>query len=286
MPAGLFTAPQEEPDILSSHFDEVRFRQLQAALVNPNSKAIWCLRGGYGSIRLVPSLLKLKKPKRVKPIIGLSDVTTLQLFLQEKWNWPSLHGPLLDRLGRTLVGPVRDFALNQGKPIPPQSQVLELSQVLNGEACELSFEGLRSLNSVKGSICRGVISGGNLVTFASAIGTKIHPKTAGKILFFEDIGERGYRVDRILEQMVQAEVFSKKTRAIIFGEFIAGNEPDGTSKVLKVIERFAKTWAQKNGVPVLSGLPIGHGENQRVIPFNTDAVLDLKSGALKVKTGV
>lgn len=289
LPKDIFAGPSEQPDVLSANSDAKRLAAFQRALVARDSRAVWCLRGGYGAIRLVPGLLKVKRPSVVKPLLGLSDVTTLQLFLLEKWKWPSLHSALLDRLGR-VVNPRLAKGPNGPRPIPPEAHVEELQRVLFGEVNSVLFEGLRWIGHEPGAkpkvrSIKGMLTGGNLVTFSSAIGTSIHPSTKGRIVFFEDIGERGYRVDRLLEQMVQSGVLSSKTKAIIFGEFTEGHEPDGTNKVSAVIERFASTWAKKNGVAVLTGLPIGHGEHQRVVPIGTQADLDWKAGALTVQVG-
>ncbi|MDX9732046.1 MAG: LD-carboxypeptidase [Bdellovibrionales bacterium] len=278
------------PDVISSNTDEKRFRHLAKALTAKDSRGVWCLRGGYGSIRLVPGLLKLRKPARSKVLIGYSDITTIQLFLRKKWGWCSLHASLLDRLGRTVDASL----VTESKPLPVAAQVEELHRVLFGDEPILTYEGLRphggrklvARASAKQGLIRGTMTGGNLVTFASAIGTGLHPKTAGQIVFFEDIGERGYRIDRLLEQMVQAGVLTDKTRAIVFGEFTGGFESDGSSRLSDVIERFASTWGKKNDVPVLTGLASGHGVNQRALPIGTKAVLDMAAGALMVESGV
>lgn len=289
LPKDIFAGPGEPGDLLSANVDEKRLQAVQKALSARDSRAVWCLRGGYGAIRLVPGLMKMKRPAMVKPLLGLSDVTTLQLFLLEKWKWPSLHSPLLDRLGR-VVNPRLAEGPTGPRPIPPAAHVEELRRVLFGEESSVLYEGLRWIGHEPGAkpkvrSIKGMLTGGNLVTFASAIGTSLHPSTKGRIVFFEDIGERGYRVDRLLEQMVQSGVLSAKTKAIVFGEFTEGREPDGTNKVSAVIERFASTWAKKCGVPVLTGLPIGHGEHQRVVPLGTVADLDWKAGALSVQVG-
>lgn len=282
LPHDLFGA-----DTISSNTDEKRLKHLSHALLAKDSSAVWCLRGGYGAIRLVPGLLKLKKPKQPKVVLGLSDVTTIQLFLEMKWKWPSLQAPLLDRLGRV----VNPDLVREGKPRPVEAQVEELKRVVFGDASSVVFEGLHRLGSTTGSFKKeksskisGVMSGGNLVTYASAIGTAIHPSGDGRILYFEDIGERGYRVDRLLEQLVQTGVVSKKTKALVFGDFSGGLENDGTSKVPDVLERFAATWAKAHGVPVYTGVTSGHGLNQRVVPLGAKAVLDLSSGSLSIET--
>lgn len=275
-------------DVIASNTDLKRLKHLSHALLAKDSGAVWCLRGGYGAIRLVPGLLRLKKPPRPKVLLGISDVTTIQLWLDQRWKWSSLQAPLLDRLGRTVNGSL----VREGKPRPIDAQVEELRRIVFGETSTVLFEGLREHSGLKvpksktAAHIRGQMGGGNLVTYASAIGTKIHPSSSGQILYFEDIGERGYRVDRLLEQLVQSGVVSSKTKAVVFGEFIAGLEFDGSSKVFDVIDRFAREWALKNKVPVFTGITSGHGQNQRVVPIGTNAILELHSGSLEIDTGV
>lgn len=277
-------------DVLSSNSDQARARHLMKALESPTSDAVWCLRGGYGSIRLVPFLMKMKKPKRVKPILGLSDVTTLHQFVLSRWGWPSLQTPLLDRLGRVVSPELAMSESGKLRPLPLTEEVSELRSILFGEELVVRHEGLKPLGktrsaSTKSGLIRGVMAGGNLLTFASANGTAIHPDTSGQILYFEDVGEHGYRVDRWLVQMAQAGILSRKTKAIVFGEFIEGNEPQGGSLVEDVLVRFAKEWADVNKVPVYSGILSGHGQHQRVVPLGTKALLNSKTGVLEIETG-
>src|SRR5690606_7162251 len=102
---------------------------------------------------------------------------------------------------------------------------------------------------------RTTLVGGNLTTLQSAVGTAISPKLTGKTLFLEDIGERGYRVDRMLEHLQQAKVL-KGCQAVIFGDFTHGNERDGSNHISYALERFAGSVS----IPVFHGLPSGHGE--------------------------
>lgn len=279
-------------DALSSNADRKRLRHLESALSSKSSSAIWCLRGGYGAIRLIPGLAKMKRPSMVKPLLGLSDVTTLQLFLEMKWQWPSLQAPLLDRLGR-VVNP----SVALGRPIPIQAQIEELKQIVFGEVSEVRHSGLKQLGKPsqiknllskkpKSGLVESTVTGGNLLTYASANGTAIHPSTDGKILYFEDIGERGYRVDRWLVQLVQTGIISRKTKAIVFGDFIEGDEKNGKSLVQSVIDRFAETIAFDLGISVFTGLKSGHGVDQRVVPLCTAARLNLREGELLISTGV
>ncbi len=255
-------------DLLSSNRDEVRFEHLRAALLAQDSRVVWCLRGGYGSNRLLPQLDKVRAPKGpAKLLIGLSDITSLHLAVNQKWGWPSLHGPLLDRLA--------------GEKLSP-ADLHEIKQVVFGLKSEISFAKLKALNEAaraRRSI-QGPVSGGNLTVLQSSLATAMQWQTAGKILFFEDTGERGYRIDRMLEQMRQAGLF-QSARAVVFGQFSGGDEPSGGNLIWPVIRRFAQTLS----IPVLGGLPSGHEKHQRPLPFGTRATLDLGERLLTVTTG-
>ena len=80
-------------DLLCANTDEKRFEQLKRALFNRESKAVWCLRGGYGAAKLLPALKAIKSPEQIKLFIGFSDITALHIFLQQEWEWQTLHGP-------------------------------------------------------------------------------------------------------------------------------------------------------------------------------------------------
>jgi muramoyltetrapeptide carboxypeptidase len=248
-----------EKDLLCANLDSERLRQLVRALNAPDSKAIWCMRGGYGCLRLLPGLEKIKIKSRPKLLLGLSDITVLQSYLNEQMSWVSLHGPNFDRLGMNRIKP--RFAR-------------ELKALLFGEQQKMAIANqLRPLNKLaKRSSMKvaGILKGGNLVTVQGLLGTAAELSAAGSILFFEDIGERGYRVDRVLEQFSQMGLFNK-ARAVVFGDFTEGKESNGREKVTSVLERFAKSVQ----IPVLSGFPCGHGEIQRPVFLGSRAVIRL-----------
>lgn len=241
------------PDLFLSHSDSYRFQSLKKSLMAKDSRAVWCVRGGYGSIRLLPQLNRLKKPKKPKLLIGFSDVTSIQIFLAQKWNWPSLHGPLLDRLGLQQV---------------TTADAAELQSLLRGKNETYSPINLTSLNpsAERKKSLQGIVIGGNLMVATSTLGTPNQLNGRGKILFFEELGERGYRIDRCLQQMLQAGLFDE-AQAVVFGEFTKCGEPDG--KDLSMIT--LKNFFSKLKVPAFFGFPTGHGVNQRPIFFNARA---------------
>jgi len=280
-------AGNDDTPYFHSNTDPIRFRHLQKALFAKDSKAIWCLRGGYGSNRLIPMLAKLKAPAHNKVFIGISDVTSLHVFLNQKWQWVTLHASLLDRLAKNRL------------PAPVRAETLA---VLRGENQQTSFS-LQPLNAAarKKKTLHGEIVGGNLTVLQSTLGTPWSVKGKGRFLFLEDTGERGYRIDRMLEHFRQANVLAA-CRGILFGQFIGGDEPDLSdavdsegsrrigirtvppSRVTEAIERFA---LENPKIPVWSGIESGHGETLRPVAFGSQAQVVHKGNSIElhVETG-
>ncbi len=255
---------------LFSNSDSVRLKHLKAAVRARDSKLIWCVRGGYGAIRLMPQVEKWPRPKQAKVFLGFSDITTLHAHFNLKWNWPTLHGPLMDRLGRDAMSP---------------AEKRELLNMLFGRKPSVEFSGLRPMNAAarKKKKIRGAVLGGNFTVLQSSLGTPSAFKPRRCILFLEDTGERPHRVDRMLSQAAQAGWF-KDVRAVVFGYFQLNDAKDRRVLWSDVMDRFAKSVK----VPVLRGLPVGHDpKKQFTLPFNTPAVLETgRRGRLTVETGI
>lgn len=263
-----YRKPMFSRDVLSSAPDTKRLEDLKRAIYAEDSKAIWCVRGGYGSIRLIPGLLRLKRPARSKLFVGLSDITTLHGFFNQVWQWSTIHGPTMDRLGRNTT---------------PLNHLRELKRIVTGAQAEIVFPRLKPLNAAarrRGTI-RAAVTGGNLITLQSSIGTSVEYSPKGQIVLLEDIGERGYRVDRVFEHFRQARIWTG-VRAVVFGEFTGGREPDGGNLVPAVLQRFADSVS----FPVFKGLVTGHGPIQRPVPFGPVGSLKLgERGELVLPTG-
>ncbi len=249
VPRALFGA-----DLLCANSDRMRFEHLRRALRAPDSRCIWCIRAGYGAIRLIERMVRLAPPPRRKLFVGYSDATTLHFLLNHHWGWPSLHGPLLDRLGS---GAVR------------AEDLAELKAVLLGGLRQVQFSGLTALNAAahRRQVVRSRLFGGNLTVLQSALGTALERRPR-QILFLEDVGERGYRIDRMLQHLSQAGAL-RNVRAVVFGTFAGGREPDGRTLVPQVLARFAS----EQRFPVLAGVDAGHGERQRPVFLNTPVEL-------------
>lgn len=253
-------------DLLCANSDENRFAQLKNALLSEDSNAIWCLKGGYGCARLISELEKLPKPKHNKLFIGFSDITVLHLFLQQKWGWQTLHGPSARQAALELI---------------EQDDIQELKRIIFGQQKTTEFQ-LFPLNSAakQNAEISASITGGTLSLLQTSIGTSWQVDGKEKILFIEDINERGYQIDRMLQHLKQAGIFAK-VKAVLLGDFVGGQEPEGNSLVMPVLQRFA----EESSFPVLHCPVIGHGKFNRVLPFGTQAELRLAEQKLIVTTG-
>lgn len=215
----------------------VRARVLHDAWRRPDVAALVAVRGGYGSQQLLPLLEPEVMRQGRKLLVGYSDVTAL-LAWSFMHGMVTLHGPMVE--GRLAAGPgaydeqtfVR--ALGGGEPLGP-----------------LAPEGVDALWPGE---AEGVIVGGTLTQVAALLGTPWALEVPrGAILLLEDVGERPYRVHRLLTQLAQAGVLAR-AGALVFGEFPRCIEPAGDISMLDVIRDFTRGFPG----PVLFGFPFGH----------------------------
>lgn len=240
-------------DFLCANTDDNRFNLLKKALFNPKTKAVICARGGYGSMRLIPELSKLTPPKTPKCFVGMSDITALNLFLQQAWHWPVIHGSLSQD----------KFSIES---------IDAHKSILFGQVNQVEFL-VHPLNALAEKKIKAKLTGGNLSLVQASLGTRWQIDGRNKIILLEEINERGYQIDRMLAQLQQANVF-QEAAAIVFGDCLNGKEPDGSSLIQPVLERFAK----ESVIPVLQVKGIGHGPTNFPIPLGIDA--ELHSGKL------
>lgn len=212
----------EFPSFKASH----RFEQFKKS-VESDSKIIWCARGGYGSAELLPFLVKMKKPKIPKIFIGFSDISSLNNFLLEEWGWKIVSAPMLAQI-----------ALNK----VTEKSAKAIVDFIFGKKTELKYS-LNLISSEKKSV-NAIIVGGCVSVLAGQFGTKNQINWQDKILFLEDEGEDGERLDRYFYQIVQIISQQKKIpKAIVLGNFLEAN-PHGTPKG-KNIEMAIKKFAEK-----------------------------------------
>lgn len=232
--------------------DERRLGELVAALES-DSDLLWSARGGYGVTRIVERVPLELIRRANKAFVGFSDLTVMHL----QWlraGVPTIHGSMVARLSAEPAHvQARLFGLAlSGRPPP----ALHGRPVVAGAA-------------------EGLLTGGNLVMLSATCGTPFQPDLRGKLLFLEDVGERPYRLDRMLIQCRQAGLF-EGVAGLAFGEFSGCDEKDGSASSAQVLDEHA----QRLGVPTIAELPCGHGKINEAMPFGVRARLDATGGGL------
>lgn len=241
-----------------------RFSQLKKAIENPNSCVIWNTRGGYGSADILPLLAKLKKPKKSKIFIGFSDISSVAIFLEQKWNWPTICAPMLAQIALDKVSDKSKKAI---------------FDLLSGKISELEYK-LQPLNSFNKKAIRGIMVGGCVSVLAGNFGTKNQLNWKNKILFLEDEGEDGERLERYFNQIITISAEQKKSpKAIVLGNFLEAN-PHGTPKATNIaiaIEKLVEKIAERKlKIPVFSEKSgcLGHSKNMMPLLLNYKSTIN------------
>jgi muramoyltetrapeptide carboxypeptidase len=238
--------------------DADRLHDLNSALQDDTIDGIWCLRGGYGVMRLLHDIDVDAMRTRPRTLIGYSDITALHAALGNAADIITFHGP---HAALTLTSFARDS--------------FERAVVAQRDPCG-NAPGART---VRAGRAEGRLVGGNLSLLASLCGTRFAPNYADSILVLEDIGEPTYRIDRMLRQLALSGVFDR-VAGIAYGQFTEGTDPgDANSRDLDDVLREAAHFA---GVPALAGIPLGHIDDQWTIPLGAMAELDADGCTLHV----
>ncbi|MBS1709116.1 MAG: LD-carboxypeptidase [Armatimonadetes bacterium] len=249
--------------------DEERAHDLNWAFKNPEVRGIVCIKGGYGAMRILPRLDYAAIRRHPKVLVGYSDVTALLNAIYKKTGLVTFHGPVA-------TSTAREYSTNWlQKAIGHASRVGTFAQP---DAATAS-KGDLQLATLHGGKARGRLVGGNLTLLSHLMATPYEPDFAGKILFIEDVTEAPYRIDRMLTQLWLNGALGK-VKGVAVGQFTNCDEQDSQSpwKCKDVIELRLKGL----GVPVLTGLPIGHVADKLTLPVGAMAVLDADKQTLSV----
>ncbi|MGC2639601.1 MAG: LD-carboxypeptidase [Acidobacteriaceae bacterium] len=239
---------------------EDRLADFHRAFIDPAIAAIICARGGYGSNYLLAGLDRELIRSHPKPFVAYSDMTTLQTWLLDQIGLISFHGPMC----------AADFSIHNGVHLESFS-----AAITGGSLAVGAEQGIRGLRPGR---ARGTLYGGCLSILAASLGTPYAPQTEGKLLFLEDRGEKPYRIDRLLRQMILAGKFAG-ARGFIFGEMLdCADDPAQLDEViLRVLADF--------DVPIAIGLRSGHVSHGNVtLPLGVEAelILDYDSPQLQI----
>ena len=257
--------PLAAPHVLARHgylagTDEQRAQDFNAALRDPNIDGIWCVRGGYGAMRILAALDYDALRRRPRPILGYSDVTALHCAVGARCGVVSYHGPTA-----------------RGELTPFSRESLTRAVVEQRDPCGHAADA----RTLRGGRVTGRLVGGNLALLAALCGTPFAPDYEGAILVLEDVGEATYRIDRMLQQLRLAGALDRLA-GIAFGQFTESTDAlDAPNLPLDVVLRDA---ADAAGVPAVAGIPLGHVSDQWTIPLGALAELDADARTLHVLT--
>jgi muramoyltetrapeptide carboxypeptidase len=247
----------ERNGYLAGH-DRDRLNDIDRALRDPKIDAIWCLRGGYGLIRILPGIDYDALSRTPKPIIGYSDVTALHAAVQRRCGLITYHGP-------TAREPLSEFSRDS----------FQRAVIQQADSCGTAPDA-REINP---GTAEGRLVGGNLAVLASLCGTPFMPDVTDGILILEDINEPVYRIDRMLQQLMLSGALNH-CRAIAFGQAVKCAEDAGGGG--RAFDEVLGEIARELGVPCLAGIPVGHVPEQWTIPLGAIAKLDTKARTLNV----
>lgn len=236
--------------------DDARIAQLYAAAQDQEVDIVLALRGGYGLTRLLPDLDFDMLAASGKLFVGHSDFTALQMGLLAKTGAVSFSGPMLcaDFERDELSGGLSDYTINNFWQCMMRSSHTVVAQVENNPQLSVT----------------GTLWGGNLAMLAHLVGSSWLPKVQGGILFVEDVNEHPYRVERMMLQLLHAGVLDDQ-QAILLGDFSAYRLTDYDNGY-----DFAQMVAYLRAhlpMPVLTGLPVGHGRNKATMVIGSSAEL-------------
>jgi muramoyltetrapeptide carboxypeptidase len=237
---------------------EQRARDLQDFFQRPDIDAIFCARGGFGSIQLLPHLLPLSIRSQPKIFVGYSDITVLLNWLLRECGMVTFHAPMVameiacglsprtkEHLWQTLTGEIRTWKVDLGEIIRP------------------------------GKV-EATMMGGCLSILVTTLGTPYEIDTMGKLLFIEDVGEKPYRIERMLTHLKMAGKLDH-VAGVVFGEFTQC-EGEGSRDIRQVIAELF----QRAPYPVVMGMAAGHGEENLTLPFGVKMVLDGDTATLSL----
>ena len=245
--------------------DEARAEDLQDMFADGGVQGILCIRGGYGSMRLLDALDYDLIRRHPKVFIGYSDVTALHLALARRAGLVTFHGPMATALAKDEGDDLRALLRAVTCPEP-------LGRIINppdGPVVETLVPG----------IAEGMLLGGNLAVLTALLGTPYLPSFAGTVLFIEDIVDHAYRLDRKLVHLRLANVL-RDVAGIVVGECRLRAEPKEPALTIREI---LEDLVVPTGRPAIFGLACGHGAHHLTLPLGVRARLDATRGILSLE---
>jgi muramoyltetrapeptide carboxypeptidase len=252
--------PRLRPDVTARRGylagdDARRLEEWREAAADPDARAIFCARGGYGTMRILPGIDPAPLLAAPKLLVGFSDLSAIHALLNRA-GLATVHGPVVTQLGRA-----------------PEDAVAHLEALLSGTAprpgpwdVPAPGAGLVASRSIRAGRASGPLLGGSLALLAHLQGTPFAPRLDGAILFIEDVGEKPYRIDRYLAQL-------RLSGALDHVAGLAVGQLTGCDDAGVLAADVVREVALALGVPAIEGLPAGHEDANFALPLGARATL-------------
>jgi muramoyltetrapeptide carboxypeptidase len=236
--------------------DADRAAEFMRAWTDPGIRAVFAARGGYGTQRIT-DLLNWGQLVQAGPkvLCGFSDLTALHQGFAAILGLVTIHGPVVTSLG-----------------FGDSETVEQVRRILFEPESALELIGGHDTTALVPGVAEGVLVGGNLSLLAAEVGTPLSRRARGSLVLLEDCDEEPYRIDRSLTHLLRSGWF-EDVRGVLLGSWLSCGAPEQVQRVLT--DRLTGL-----GVPILWGLPIGHGASNHAVPLGVRARLDADAGTL------
>ncbi len=249
--------------------DQQRADDLNAMFADTDIDAIFCVRGGYGSGRLLRYLDYDMIAANPKVIMGYSDITSILNAIYLRTGLVTFHGPIAG-------GNFSNYTYEQYKKVLIEpAQIARIGEPPEFETRPGVVDWKNRLTTIVSGVAEGHLVGGNLSLMVTLLGTPFEPQFEGAILFLEDVDEPPYSVDRMLTHLWMAGKL-EQVAGIVLGKFT----DDGYDSNTFSMEEVLRDRLEPLGIPTLRGAMIGHIEDKTVVPLGVRARLDADAGAL------
>lgn len=250
--------------------DAQRAQDVNAMFRDPEVKAIFCVRGGYGTARILDRLDYALIRQNPKPLIGFSDITSLHCAMLNQGGVVAFHGP---NVHGALTRPGREFTVEAMR-----RAVMMPGPV--GDICSDRADLRAAIVPIRGGKAKGPLVGGNLTVLNTMLGTRYQPTFENRILFLEEVDEAPYRVDRALTFLLNLGVLQQVAGVVVglCNGCVAKTQRSSEQSLLDVLrDRLGGL-----GKPVIANAPFGHVASNATLPVGVEATLDADCGILSV----
>ncbi len=260
-----------------SYPDKERAKELNLAFADPEVDAILCARGGYGCSRILDLIDYELIKENPKPLIGFSDITALLNAIYIKTGLVGFHGPVGSTLNNT-------YSLDMLKSIlfdDSQGYIIENSpEIPEKESDNPEY----NRYTIRSGTAAGISVGGSLTLLASLVGTEYEPDFRNKIVFIEDVGEKPYRIDRMLTQLSSTSTF-KKAAGIVIGVCIGCDLKEDHPKSFRLKEVIEERIKPLN-IPAAYGMSFGHVPENFTFPIGSNVAFNADRFQIKLLDSV